>query len=358
MKKLTHVYVRVSEHYRRLREVQTFLNRLVWSTELCYGHFLNEFENEKLQDSAPVSTLFNHLPIQAWYKNKKGTGKYNLSLREHKEVVRKNQAYVCRSAIILFNSYFDDYLKNRANTRFRLYRNMIYEGLDIDVSLRNIFKADCCREIRNIIVHKPAEAFLDIKDFRDHVKRTLSNELTRPGLLINTKYTSQEIHRCLSEALHEVIGCAIIEMNNAIKQGYNLPFEYFFMLYTFTNYNDVASELEQALFYDKTEKSCFNRVALTEIHPQRMEMITEPSVVGKVYGKHSNKPVFKAEVRVVGHPFAAQTDSQGEYFLSPNLKNGYYKVSVDCAGYKNIILDVQTVDGKTVEKNIELEEKL
>ena len=368
MHKPTHVFVSVTEEYRKLREIQTFLNRLVWSTELCYSYFLSIFENKESLHRETITDVFANLPIQAWFKNKNGTGKYNLTLKEHNDIITANQVYICRSAIILYNSYFDDYLKNRIkrgdSTRdmgFLLFLNLTnndFKTSKIKLNIKNLFKADCCRLIRNIIVHQPANTFLSIKEIRAEIKKKITDKLIenskRQHSFLQDEYSEKFIKENLDKAINEVIDNAITEVGNAANRNVILPYEFFFMLYTFTNYNAIAAEIEQILFYDKTVKTYYNRVEKSSINKDRGKMITEPAVVGLVYDVENNKPIEFAKVQVISNPFNGVSDKSGNYYLTPNLKEGSYAIETYADGYETKFDELKTMIGKTVTFNIGL----
>lgn len=350
----------MTEEYRKLREIQTFLNRLVWSSELCYSYFLSIFENRTDLHRETITEIFSNLPIQAWFKNKSGTGKYDLSLKEHNDIVQANQVYICRSAIILYNSYFDDYLKYRLKSSFLLSLNLTnsnFKRSNIKLNVANIFKADCCRLIRNKIVHKPANSFLSIKEIRAELKNKIINILHDENSFLLYEYSDKFIKESLDKAIHEVIDCAVTEVENAAKRNVILPYEFFFMLYTFTNYNDIAAEIEQILFYDKIPKTFYNRVAIDTIHKDRQGMITEPAVVGLVSNAVTKKPIEFAKVQVLDNPFNGISDKYGKYYLSPNLKTGNYTIETYAEGFKVKHNKLSTMIGKTATFNIALEPK-
>ncbi len=365
MDKPNHAYISVSEEYRKLREIQTYINRLVWSTELCYSYFLKNFENETALYEQSTAEIFANLPIQAWFKNRKGTGKYNLTLKEHNEVVRDNQLYICRSAMILYNSYFDDYLKYRIdeNCHFLLLLNLnnnAFKASSLKVNLINLLKADCCRKLRNMIVHEPTITFLPIKETREEVKSYILSHFNREpkkkqSFLLREGYTFNYIKECLDKAINEVIDSAIKEVEDAAIRNVSLPYEFFFMLYTFTNYNTIAAEIEQVLFFDNHPKTFYNRVHRESIDKDRQVMITDPAVIGRVYNVQSNEPIKLAKVQVVDNVFFGLTDQNGNYYLSPNLKDGSHEIQVSAEGYQTKLEKIITTRGTTVTFNVGLQ---
>lgn len=356
MNKPDHVYVAVTEEYRKLREIQTFINQMVWSTELCYAHFLDGFESKTTLQRSLISQLFKNLPLQAWFKNKSGTGKYDLTLKKHNDVVKANQLYVYRSAIILYNSYFDEYLKNRVNSRFQLFRNLTnheFKTEKVKLKSKNIFKADCCRIIRNWIVHEPANKFISIREIRSRLKQELTDNLKKRAPLFQA-YTEKEIIESLNQAINEVIDSAISEVENNSRGNIVLPYEFFFMLYTFTNYNQIAAEIEQVLYYDDIPKTFYNRVHSKNVSKERIEMITAPSVIGCVYDFTTKKPIEFATVQVLDNPFNGESDKDGNYHLSPNLKSGKYEIEIYADAYATERLSIITESGATKTINIRL----
>jgi hypothetical protein len=361
MHKPNHVFISVTEEYRKLREIQTFLNRFVWSTELCYSYFLEIFQNKTDLHREEISDVFTNLPIQAWFKNKSGNGKYNLTLKEHNNIVHANQVYICRSAIILYNSYFDDYLKYRVNSSFSLLKNLTnndFKTSNIKVDIKKLLKADCCRLIRNKIVHQPENNFLSIKEIKADIKQKITNQLfedsNKNKSFLQTEYSEKFIKENLDKAIHEVFDSAIIEVEGAANRNVILPYEFFFMLYTFTNYDAIASDIEQILFYDEVPKTFYNRVLKGNVHKDRQEMIIEPTVVGLVYNIETNNPIKFAKVQVLNNPFNSTSDQTGRYYLSPNLKNGTYIIETYAEGYELNLIELSTSIGKTLSFNIGL----
>lgn len=374
MHKPNHVYIAVSEEYRRLREIQTFINRLVWSTELCYSYFIDVFKENKNLQKESIAEVFAELPMQAWFKNKNGTGKYNISLEEHNSIVEANQRFVFRSAIILYNSYFEEYLKSRIKSdarkskdgeeemSFLLFLNLTNRDIresNLKFNLKNVIMADICRVIRNTIVHQPAETFLSINEVRMEIKKKITDKLMKKprGYVrcLHEEYTESEKKEARDQAINEVIDNAIQEVNFAAERKVILPYEFFFMLFTFTNYNRIAAEIEQVLFEDGTEKNSFNRVSRHSVHKYMMKMIAEPSLVGIIRDSKSRSPLKNAKVEVIDNPFSAESDKKGYYYLSPNLRDGSYFIQTSADGYETRRDHINTYVGRVIKFDIDLE---
>ena len=355
MHKPNHVFLKITEEYRKLREIQTFINRFVWSSELCYSYFLNIFENKKEIWDVSTLELFHDLPIQAWFKNKDGTGKYALSLNDHNTIVKSNQYSIFRSAIILYNSYFDNYLKYRADSRFALCRNLTninFERSKIKINIKNLFKADICREIRNLIVHEPVDTFLSITDIRGRARKTIEKHLNKvikgKKSFLLSEYSEDEIKDNLDKAMNEVFDMARVEVGRAFNRGATLPHEFFFMLYTFTNYNTIAAEIEQILFDDDIPKTFYNRVNRSSVNEFTQHMVVEPAIAGRIYNLENNKPVESVIVSAQGTTYFGVSDKFGQYYLTPNLREGIYTIETKCKNYEPSYIEVNTIVDKTI----------
>ncbi len=363
MHKESHVYVKITPEYRNFRNAQTLLNRFVWSTELCYSYFLDVFEADKNSLNISTADLFAHLPIQAWYKNDSGTGKYSLKLREHNDIIQANQTNICRSAIIINNSHFEDYLSSRLKKDFLLSCNLNFNTKQIGddkariTLLKKILKADLCRLIRNDLVHRLGNNFIDIKRYKDQKKESFFGILQKckKDSFLFKNYSPREIDIEFSQAIHEVIDTATKEINIA-KQSRNvdLPYEYFFMLYTFTNYDEIAFEIEQALYHDHKPKTEYNRVDKQKIKKELEVMIAEPSVTGFVTDIHTHMPINKAEIRVKNNPACGESDKKGFYYLTPNIPDGPNSLEISAFGYQSKTTGIITQKNKAIVLNIEL----
>ena len=343
------IYIAVTENYKILRDNQTSINRFVWSTELCYRQFLNNYENRSDLFEIKTSEIFSELPLQAWFKNSNGLGKYDLTLKDHNEIIKQNQLNIWRSAIINFNSYFDEYLKERLSIKdspFFLFYNLDNEDLfesNIKIRAKTIFESDCCRQIRNIIVHTNIDKELSIDYIKKEINNRIVKNLPNQSQYLKSKYTFKEIKDTLESAICRVIDTAENEVSKAATNGVILPLEFFFLIFTFTNYNNIALEIEQSLYRDSKQKNAYTRIDRATLNEFRLEMIREPSVTGTVYNIETNEPVVNAKIIVLDFPANSETDKNGSYYLTPNLATGIYSMEISASGFKKKTIELSTV---------------
>ena len=103
------ISIPVSRAMRRLRDAQTELNAMLWSTEICYGHVLGS----GIDAGGDVWSLFSHARSHAWFPNREGKAKYNKPIPAFLRDVRRNTKLLHRHILISFYSQFEAYLKDR-----------------------------------------------------------------------------------------------------------------------------------------------------------------------------------------------------------------------------------------------------
>jgi hypothetical protein len=252
------VIVAVSDALVQQRKTQYHLNTFVWSTELCYGIFLNSYQADELNFSKPVVELFQDVPLEAWYLNNQGYIKFPLTLERQIQQVKSNMVNICDAIIVYFYSAFELYLDSRVeHLRPSLLRSWgplvqslsheeLLQGVEA-LQFETVVKADICRLIRNLIVH---ESGIDLPlNLRDPKIEEWKVSLCKKAIQAKwgNIHDEKTIKKKINDSFGQVIGQAANEIKQARDSGKELPIQFFYMLFTFTNFDNLAFEIEEAL---------------------------------------------------------------------------------------------------------------
>ncbi len=249
---VSRVPVAVSLSMARLREIFAALNGFWQTTELSYGHLLYEPEKSFPDLTRSTIDVLGHIESQVWYPNNQGRIKREVSIGETLKQVRENTVHVYRATLLSFYSVFEAYLDaevtelKHGNDRWgpffcSLSGSELRGGIE-PLPLSFVLRADLCRKIRNRMVH---EAF-NVPTSPDDPEITR----WRQGFDKSTQlygWPEGEITDAVDDAVDTVIGKAERGVRKAKKKGKELPIEMFYMLFTFTNFANLAFAIEEAL---------------------------------------------------------------------------------------------------------------
>jgi hypothetical protein len=251
------IHVAVSPAMGRFRKAQTQLNAMLWSTEICYGHLLATVKRSE-QD---VWSLFSHAPSQAWFPNKEGKIKCDKTttkfLGDVKANMKRLHAFVLAGYYAHFEAYRVERLtKAEAAVPFLIHmaRNKRLSG-EICPNVDTVLLADLSRLLRNRIAHrgpipmhaddavvtKMCESFLsgggknDRKPSPEKALATWEAEPTRIRTCFNG-FVRSVAKRCHASS----------------PKDHQLTHEYFYTLFTFTHLDNLAFEIEEALYEPKS----------------------------------------------------------------------------------------------------------
>ncbi len=277
------VEVLVSPPMGKLRKMQTILNHFLWSTELCYGDMLDGSRSAFPEPTQLVSEALGHVSSEAWYLNNQGRGKYIREIDEFLEDVREGLPHVCRAVIVYFFAAFEDYLDNRVlqlkpkkNNKtgsWRPYVSALSHDILVEppsplcpLRLSTVICADLCGMIRNRIVHPPFDVPRNIKEEKvKHWKRSLLGEARKRS------WSDGPHEQVVAKAVNRVIGEADDEVKKAERDGKTLPIELFYAIFTFSNLDSLAFEIEEALFVPGS--TSVDRVTRKDEYVRRRDLI-------------------------------------------------------------------------------------
>jgi hypothetical protein len=245
------VRVAVSEFMYRLRLFQNVFNGFWQSTELCYGYLLSRTDTDFSNPDQKMAEVLGHVPSQVWYPNNQGRIKRDETIAKFLTQIQQNTVHVYRAALLSFYSAFEAYLNDRVGsvTGSRDRWGPFLESLKAQqlqragcpLQLRTVLCADICRKMRNMIVHDFMKVPADLNDQSvSNLKRSLMQDAQKHGW-------SNDPALDVTFALNQVVGQANSHMKQAANEGKSLPIELFYMLFTFTNLDSLAFEIEEAL---------------------------------------------------------------------------------------------------------------
>jgi hypothetical protein len=166
--------------------------------------------------------------------------------------MQENTIHLYRATLLSFFSIFEAYLeeqlqflkKHRGGSWGPFVRSLSDASLtkaEYPVQLRTVLCADTCREIRNRIVHK---GFWVPSSPDDETVFKWKQELQKRAC--QAGWPKEEAEAEIQVATDMVIGNAAKYVEDAKELGKTLPVELFYMLFTFTNLDSLAFEIEEA----------------------------------------------------------------------------------------------------------------
>jgi hypothetical protein len=232
-----------------LRKAQTRLNHFLWTTEICYGHVLARASSDFADPEMPVNLAFGHVRTAAWFPNNQGREKFTETTGRFLDQTRKNTADLYRHVLVGYYAYCEEYLEQRAlqlrvgNAWGPFVRSLSGPALrtaPTPLLLHTVLCADLCRLVRNLIVHEPYEPLPVAVDER--VKKW-QTKLLKDAMSSGWPASERDSH----EAVQQVIGQVKNHLKGARDEGKELPPELFYLLFTFTNLDQLACQIEEAL---------------------------------------------------------------------------------------------------------------
>ena len=268
--------VRVSEKMVNFRMTQTFLNHFLWSTEIAYGHMLASTPEYFSNPNQPAKDALQHILTEAWYPNDQGRMHLDETIGNVLKQVSDNRPHIYKAVLVLFASAFEYYLDQRVKPEIcrkesrgswgPYYKSLAIPKLlkaEYPLRLHTVLCADICRRIRNAMVHPP----FSVQDLR-------LEDLKKDVRKYNWAGWS---HESFNDAWTEVIGKAKTAVKNALRSGKQLYEEYFYMLYNFTNLDNLAFEIEEALFPSIIVPKWEKTVKRKGIGIRREDLVVPPS---------------------------------------------------------------------------------
>jgi hypothetical protein len=276
------VTIAFSKEMENLRIVQTELNHFLWTSEISYGYILSELPKHFPDKTTLAVDALGHVTTEAWYPTNQGRIKFGDSTGRVLEQVSANTALIYRAVLVFFYSAFEHYLEERIRPLKPHSKNKqwgpFYESLALDclfqsktpLLLHSVLCADLCRVIRNRMVHPPFDvpakiSHPEIQKWKVGAKHRLT--------CLGWDGAKDEI---IEKALFQVVGKASHAVREAAKGGKTLPIELFYTLFTFTNLDTVAFEIEEALIPTAIKPE--GRGARKKEYVRRTDLIIEGNV--------------------------------------------------------------------------------
>ena len=245
------VAVSVSRPMATLRRTQNVLNGFWQTSDLAYRYMLIRTAADFPDQSRRTVDVLGNIESQVWYPSSQGRIKREASLEATLQQVRDNAVHVFRATLVSFASAFELYLDERVAPLRRQRRWGPYVlslatppliEAEIPVRLHTLLCADLCRLIRNKIVH---EAFSELASLGSQEQSEWERKLREHAC--DGGWPPRTVENAIRYATNHVIGGAERKVEAARRHGKEIPIEYFYMLFNFTNLDSLAFEIEEAL---------------------------------------------------------------------------------------------------------------
>lgn len=246
--------VLVSDAMFRFRRAHSRLNAMLWSTEICYSHVLESaFEPE-----AAVWETFAHTKSNAWFPNREGKLKYDKNVGEFREDVETNMRHLHKNVLVEYYTHFEAYLasklkikkgKSAAPFLWNVGRSPHFAG-PYQPRPVTLLLADVSRCIRNRIVH------------HDRLPKAPNDKSVEEIVLGLSRYGKADERAAIERQMSAwgVSEARIADWVNDFVRGVSARCDdeggpaadirraFFYTLFTFTHFDALAFELEDATF--------------------------------------------------------------------------------------------------------------
>ncbi|HMN74132.1 MAG TPA: hypothetical protein PKA55_19900 [Rhodoblastus sp.] len=240
--------VPVSAPMRSLRDVQTRLNAMLWSSEICYGHVLNG----GIDADQPVQALFAHVETQAWTKNVKGLVKYRKSGHAFLRDVARNLDLMHRQVMVSYYAAFEAYLAARLGVRNGPFVRTLADLPALRTDLRprgeTVVLADACRLLRNRLAH---HGKLPRREDDDQTADMCASFQPKNQAAAAQTEAALASWRLTQERVAAIVRTLIADVDRrcgATRRRSALRHEFFYTLFAFTHLDNLAFEIEEAAF--------------------------------------------------------------------------------------------------------------
>lgn len=284
------VWVSVSDEMLELRNLQWQLNQFLWTSEIAYAYLLSNAPAAFPDADVPAIDVLGHLMTQAWYPSNQGNIKYRGTIGDVLGQTAKNTTSIYRAVIVFFASAFEHYLESRIGSR----RNKTQGGSwgpyvqslsipelkgngtagqgGLPVQLKTLLEADFVREIRNSLVHTSRQYPQSLDDPESRRIQHLAGKWCgRVGPVTG------HVRSLIRQSATQVFGQAENHVKQARQADKDLPIDLFYALFTFTNLDKLAFEIEEALLRPPLPP---NRIQRKKAHVRRKDIVLGPVETG------------------------------------------------------------------------------
>ena len=233
-----------------LRKAQTRLNHFLWTTEICYGHVLARASVEFSDLQQPVEISFGHVRSAAWFPNSQGRQKFRETTGHFLAQTQQNTMQLYRLVLLGFYTLFEEFLEESTlelkvgkswGPFVQSLSSPALVSAPAPLPLHSVLCADLCRLVRNLIVHEPS-APLPVSLDDDRVVRWGARLLSEARA--NRWPAGQDD---VQKALQQVIGQVANHLKQTSEEGKEIPPELFHLLFAFTNLDQLACQMDEAL---------------------------------------------------------------------------------------------------------------
>ena len=241
-----------SAEFSELRRAQGLLNAFLWSSDISY-RIVAESKDPRLANlGRKASEVLASVKARAWYPNMKGLPHYRKSVGGFLKDVAANETYVYRGIIVQWHAAFESYLDRRMHPYLGKVRNwgpltstLCCPQLLLatkPVQLTTVLRSDIIRKLRNECAHGQAPLPQSINDKRvGEWKKHVSIDLKKRFWPVT------DLDKAVTDAIQHVFGGVEFRLQEVPPADRPLEAAYFYALFSFTNLNALAREIEAAL---------------------------------------------------------------------------------------------------------------
>jgi hypothetical protein len=241
-----------SADFVELRRVQALLNAFLWSSDISY-RFVADSKDPRLANlGGKASQVLAGVKARAWYPNIKGLPHYKKSIGGFLKDVATNETYVYRGIIVQWHAAFESFLDQRmrpflgkVNNWGPLTSTLCCPQLlhaTKPVQLATVLRGDIIRKLRNECAHGHAALPQGINDNRvGEWKNHVSSDLKKRF------WPETDLDKAVTGAIQHVFGRVEKRIQTVPPADRALEAAYFYTLFSFTNLEALAREIEAAL---------------------------------------------------------------------------------------------------------------
>jgi hypothetical protein len=256
----TSVKMVVSPEMAAFREDQTRLNAFLWTTEISYGHILARTDADFPDRNAPARKSLKHATSNAWFPNNQGEFKFLRTTGEFLKQTEENTTRLYRLVLLSYYSGFEDYLNcrvggHREGGRWGPFlislsspRLRSAPAATAPLPLHSVLCADFVRLVRNRMVHEP-NLLLPVR-VDDPVVKDWAKDLLEKGEDRFRKGKGWPVKKAnIDRAIKSVVGHVAESLERASHGRKKHPPELFYLLFSFTELDRLACQIEEALLF-------------------------------------------------------------------------------------------------------------
>jgi hypothetical protein len=244
-----------SAEFVELRRMQSILNAFLWSSDISYRLLIDAAASGDARFANPgqkTSEALAGIKARAWYPTVDGEPHYKQTISGLLKDVALNETHVYRGMIVQWHAAFEFFLDRRMRPHLGKVRNWgpLTNALccpqllhtNAPVQLTTVLRADLVRHLRNQCAHGRQPLPREVTDARVKEWQTyVSNDLKKRF------WPDADMDKAVVDAVEYSIGGVHKRTQKVPPAERDQEAAYFYALFSFTNLNKLAVEIELAL---------------------------------------------------------------------------------------------------------------